>query len=224
MGRDNHPKERQARQLERKLNRRASYDRILIVCEGSKTEPNYFEEIRISYRLQTANVEITHSLLGTEPIQIVQYAEQLFLNGDAVKGIKPRSFEKVYVVFDRDEHRTYFNALGKVASLNKIYQNDLRKFVPFEAIVSIPSFEFWLLLHYEDIKHLIHRDEALQGVKRNIPGYEKGNDGTYGFTVDEYDTAKTRAERLAELSNPHDDSQPYTNVHKLVDELRRLKG
>ena len=50
MGRDNHPKERQARQLERKLNRRASYDRILIVCEGSKTEPNYFEEIRISVR------------------------------------------------------------------------------------------------------------------------------------------------------------------------------
>ena len=31
MGRDNHPKERQQKQLERKLDRRASYDRILIV-------------------------------------------------------------------------------------------------------------------------------------------------------------------------------------------------
>jgi hypothetical protein len=36
---DNSPKERQRRQLERKLNQRTSYDRILIVSEGSKTEP-----------------------------------------------------------------------------------------------------------------------------------------------------------------------------------------
>ena len=46
MARDNSPKERQRQQLERKLARRASYDRILIVSEGSKTEPNYFGEIR----------------------------------------------------------------------------------------------------------------------------------------------------------------------------------
>ena len=42
MARDNSPRERQRKQLERKLGRRASYDRILIVSEGSKTEPNYF--------------------------------------------------------------------------------------------------------------------------------------------------------------------------------------
>lgn len=55
MARDNSPWERQRKQLERKLNRRASYDRILIVSEGSKTEPNYFREIRAAHRLQTAN-------------------------------------------------------------------------------------------------------------------------------------------------------------------------
>lgn len=49
MARDNSPKERQRQQLERKLARRASYDRILIVSEGSKTEPNYFGEIRQAY-------------------------------------------------------------------------------------------------------------------------------------------------------------------------------
>ena len=37
MGRDDSPKERQRKQLERKLGRRASYDRILIVSEGSRT-------------------------------------------------------------------------------------------------------------------------------------------------------------------------------------------
>ena len=58
MVRENSPKERQRRQLERKLAVRASYDRILIVSEGSKTEPNYFKEIRKSFRLQTANVQV----------------------------------------------------------------------------------------------------------------------------------------------------------------------
>lgn len=67
MVRDNSPKIRQARQLERKLGRRASYDRILIVSEGSKTEPNYFEEIRSTFRLHTANVVVRPSELGTAP-------------------------------------------------------------------------------------------------------------------------------------------------------------
>ncbi len=71
MARDNSPKERQQKQLERKQGRRASYDRILIVSEGSKTEPNYFREIRAAYRLHTANVEVRPSELGTAPIQVV---------------------------------------------------------------------------------------------------------------------------------------------------------
>jgi hypothetical protein len=39
MARDNSSKERQKRQLERKQNQRASYDRILIVTEGKKRNP-----------------------------------------------------------------------------------------------------------------------------------------------------------------------------------------
>ena len=104
MARDNSPQERQRQQLERKLARRASYDRILIVSEGSKTEPNYFGEIRQAYRLHTANVEVRPSELGTAPIQVVQYAKELFEFGDKHKNIQPRAFEQVYAVFDRDDH------------------------------------------------------------------------------------------------------------------------
>lgn len=96
MARDNSPKERQKRQLERKLARRASYDRILIVSEGSKTEPNYFKEIRSDYRLHTANIEVRSSELGTAPIQVVRYAKELFENGDRHKRIQARAFEQVY--------------------------------------------------------------------------------------------------------------------------------
>jgi len=93
MSRENSPKERQRQQLERKLGRRASYDRILIVSEGSKTEPNYFNEIRQAYRLHTANVEVRPSQIGTAPVQVVQYAKELFESGDRHKSIQQRAFE-----------------------------------------------------------------------------------------------------------------------------------
>ncbi|MFZ5560732.1 MAG: hypothetical protein ACOY41_04260 [Pseudomonadota bacterium] len=53
MGRDNQPRDRQLARKVRKAASRASYARILIVTEGSKTEPLYLEEIRVAYRLTT---------------------------------------------------------------------------------------------------------------------------------------------------------------------------
>ena len=108
MGRDYSPKERQRKQLERKAARRAPYDRVLIVSEGSKTEPHYLKEIRAEYRLHTANVEVQPSELGTAPIQVVKYAHQLFEEGNRHKHIPRRAFERVYAVFDRDDHDSYF--------------------------------------------------------------------------------------------------------------------
>ena len=78
MARNNSPKERQKKQLERKQSRRASYDRILIVSEGSKTEPNYFREIPAAHCLHTANVEVRPSELGNAPIHVVEYAQALW--------------------------------------------------------------------------------------------------------------------------------------------------
>lgn len=141
MARDNSPRQRQRQQLERKQNRRASHDRILIVSEGSKTEPNYFREIRAAFRLRTINVEIHHCELGTAPIQVVDYAGQLFSNGDPHKGIPRRAFEQVYAVFDRDDHRSYFDALQKAESLNGRLQNDNKQRVLFKAVASVPCFE-----------------------------------------------------------------------------------
>jgi len=128
MGRDNAPKERQHKQLERKRQRhRARCDRILIVSEGSKTEPLYFDEIRIDSRLPVTNVTVSPGELGTEPIRVVQYAQYLFEAGDLHKGIEPRAFEHVYTVFDRDDHQTYFDALRLAESLDGKLRNDEKR-------------------------------------------------------------------------------------------------
>jgi len=114
MARDNSPRIRQAKKLARKQGKRLPADRILIVSEGSKTEPQYFEEIRQALRLPTTSICMLPSDFGTSPDQVVEYAMEIFQNGDAHKKILPKSFEKVYVVFDRDEHEHYFDALKLV--------------------------------------------------------------------------------------------------------------
>jgi hypothetical protein len=223
MARDNSPKERQQKQLERKQDRRASYDRILIISEGSKTEPNYFREIRAAYRLHTANVEVHPSELGTAPIQVVQYAQALFENGDRHKNIQRRAFEKVFAVFDRDDHASYHDALSLAASLNGKLKNDAKQSIVFEAIASVPCFELWLLLHFEDIQTPLHRDEVIRRLKRHIPDYEKGTKNSFSITNEHLTVAIQRAERLATRFTAHTDPEPFTTIDALVKLMTSLR-
>lgn len=224
MARDNSPKERQKQQLERKQARRASHDRILIVSEGSKTEPLYFTEIRSAYRLHTANVAVRACELGTAPMQVVQYARELFKNGDRQRDIPALAFEQVYAVFDRDEHRTYFDALQLADSLDGKLRNDARQPVAFRAIASVPSFELWLLLHFEDIQAPIHRKNVMERLKRHIPEYEKGAGGAFATTRARLTVATERAENLAARFTAHSVPEPYTGIVDLVKLLTTLRG
>ncbi len=223
MGRENQPKIRQLRRREAKESRRASYARILIVTEGSKTEPMYLEEIRAEHRLHSANVEVQPGQLGTAPLQVVEYARQLFEGGDLYKGIRPRSFEQVYAVFDRDDHHSYFNALNLAQSLDGKLRNDGGQPVSFKAIASVPSFELWLLLHYEDIQAPIDRHEVIERLKQHIPGYEKGAGGSFEITRDLLGTAAERAQTLAAQFNAFTAPQPFTAMHELVTLLSTLQ-
>jgi len=226
MGKDHQPKHRQqARDLRRRASRRAPYDRLLIVCEGKKTEPLYFNEIRQAYRLATANVQVLHSEPGTQPIQVVEYAKELFLEGDCCRGIPAVSFDAVYAVFDRDDHPTYHKALDRAAALHRKLKNDLGERVPFQAIASVPCFELWLLLHFEDVFAPLHRDEVYARLKNpaSIPGYDKGQPGYWQATSPRLEQAMQRARKLAAAATAHNGTTPYTDVHQLVRVLMHLR-
>lgn len=226
MGQDNQPKHRQKkRDLKRRKAKHGPYARLLIVCEGEKTEPQYFKEIRHEYRLPTANVQFWPSALGTESIQVVEYAEQLFLKGDSQKGILPGAFDRVFAVFDRDDHLTYHQALGKAAALSGKLKNDLGERVPFLAIASVPCFELWLLLHFEDVFAPLHRDQVYDRLKQEqyLPGYDKGQGGHWAATRQDLDIATQRAQARAAATTAHDGTEPYTDIHYLVSCLMHLK-
>jgi hypothetical protein len=224
MARDNAPQERQRRQLERKRGRRASHDRLLIVSEGSKTEPHYFREIRAAYRLHTANVEVQPCELGTAPIQVVQYARDLFEKGDRHKRIQPRAFERVYAVFDRDDHDSYFDALALAESLQGTLRNDNKQAIQFQAIASVPCFELWLLLHYADIQAVIHRDEVMRRLRQHLPAYVKASNDVFAHTRGQLEIATARAQTLSAQFTAHDAPAPYTGVDALVKQLTTLRA
>jgi len=224
MGRDNHPRERQARQLARKQGQRAIYERVLIVCEGSRTEPLYFRALRAHYRLHAANVEVRPSEYGTSPLQVVEYARALFERGDPHARIKPRAFERVYAVFDRDEHASYHEALRLAESLDGKLRSDEKRAARFEAIASVPNFELWLLLHFEEILAPLHRDEVIARLRQHLPDYEKGTGGHFNATRHRLPDALERARWLAERHSRNDGNAPYTDIAPLIAWLSTLKA
>lgn len=224
MGNDNQPKHRQAaRNLRRRAAVRQPYERLLIVCEGEKTEPQYLCEIQRHHRLATANVQVLHSDLGTAPLQVLGYALSVFKEGNRDRGVNPREFDRIFVVFDRDEHKSYHAALERAAAQKGKLRNDNGAAVPVEAVASVPCFELWLLLHFEDVLAPLHRREALERLKAYIPGYEKGGVGHWQATQPRLNDATARAQRLAKLTTAFDGVQPYTAMHELVLRLVHLK-
>ena len=76
MGSDNlfhKRKAKAAKTLERRKSKRSSYEKILIVCEGEKTEPYYFDDLIQYHKLNTANVEIDGSC-GSSPKSVYDHA------------------------------------------------------------------------------------------------------------------------------------------------------
>ncbi|MDA8002521.1 MAG: RloB family protein, partial [Alphaproteobacteria bacterium] len=108
----------------------------MIVCEGEKTEPNYFKGLKDELKLNGANVEITGKS-GSSPKSVAAFAKNLYRKEKKMDN----SFDRVYCVFDKDDHSTYPGALKQI--------QDMEPVGVFHAIPSVPCFEYFLLLHYK---------------------------------------------------------------------------
>jgi len=220
MGTDNLFHKRKAKAADahrRKKATQALYERVLIVCEGEKTEPYYLKGLRTSLRLHPANVVIADKKSGLDPKGLVEYAlEELKKDSD---------FNHVFCVFDRDKHRTYDAALDKIRS--KRLKGDTK----LHPIISIPCFEIWILLHFnyttapfqaaadDSNCALVVRELRKEG---RIPGYEKGIAKVFDLTVDNIDTAILRAKRLEQFHLTSGVDNPSTKMYQLVEHLRGM--
>jgi len=174
MGTDNLFHKRKKRKVESLRRRRATiapYDVVLIVCEGEKTEPNYFAALKRVFRLSNTNIKVCGC--GSDPITLVNFAIATFK--------REREFDRVYCVFDRDRHTTYTGAIKKIS------QTRLGGGSKISAVPSVPCFEFWILLHFSiQPARLMHRPvhQSALGLSknwRNIFLHIKKKIGTYSI-------------------------------------------
>ncbi len=215
----NHSRAKKASDLKRRQAKRQSVPRILIVSEGN-TEAFYLEEIRQHSRLSKDLIVIHPCIKGTAPKQVVDYGYTLFMKGNPHLGIEKKDFDQVYFLFDRDEHPSFYEALEYAEDLHdKKLINIEGEIVSFKAIVSVPSFELWLLLHYIKIQNIINRADVMKQLKKRFPKYDKGIKGLFKDTKPLLNTAISNAKLLTETNSPHDGKVPYTNLGELVEVL-----
>jgi len=207
---------------------RKPYDHVLIVCEGEKTEPFYFEEMRIHLDLDSANIKVDGSC-DSSPKSVVEYGQELFIK----ERVNAGNYDRVFCVFDRDQHETFDYALDKINSINFELKNEgYSEGDVFMAIRSIPAFEYWFLLHFipstKPYSHLETKsvgDQVIDDLKTYLPNYEKKQKGIYKYSIDNelIDAAKAHSKRIFENSKSTGDINPSTNVHDLVEYLEKLK-
>lgn len=184
---------------------------FLIVCEGTKTEPNYFEGLK-----KELPKGVLHIVIKGEGKNTLSLVEQALAHKKAQQQFGP--VDKVWVVFDRDsfEPADFDNAIKKAASQN------------VGAAWSNEAFELWYLLHFEDRQTCMRRSDYEEKLTKYLgKTYKKNDVEMYVALKDRISEARKRAKGLdkhhSQAKSPPHQSNPCTQVHKLVEALHNLR-
>ena len=198
-------------ELKRRSRQKPPQSSILIVCEG-ETEEEYFKAVRTHYRLTGAEVVIAKNTKGSAPINVVKCAEE--------KCAEPGGYDQVYCVFDQDEHESFTRARGRIISL----AGRKKKPLPIEEAISIPCFEFWILLHYEQTDSPFNRcEEVKDRVRQHFSDYQKADAATARKLMNKLAAALDNARWLEKL-RARNKNNPYTSVHKIIQHFSEVAG
>lgn len=186
----------------RKVDTREIRQRFLIVCEGKKTEPNYFR----SFRVPKSIAEIDIKGLGENPSKLVNTAKELK---------EQEEYDQVWCVFDRDSWTSedFNNAIRNAENqgFNVAYSNE--------------AFELWYILHFEFLNTSIPRNDYLQRLNFLLKRkYQKNSETIYDELFGKQPTAIRNATNLLNQYDPHVPAKdnPATTVHLLVQELNKF--
>jgi hypothetical protein len=197
--------------------------RYLIVCEGKKTEPNYFEGIskkindRFSNRIHVKN-KIVFDIEGTgrNTLDLVNFTDKL-VSQSAIP------FGHVWVIFDKDDFTEHqFNGAIAFAEAKG-----------YHAGWSNECIELWFLLHFEFTRNRISRYRYYERLDKYFKRYGINN-GKYGKNImdiydilTKYGDPEAAIERATKLYKYFCDNgvysparmKPATTVYELVTEL-----
>ncbi|MCZ8036729.1 MAG: RloB family protein [Microcystis sp. LE17-20A] len=198
--------------LRRQIKTRETRKRFLIVCEGEKTEVNYFKAFTVPKK-----IEFMVKGEGKNSLSLVNKAIKMI---DNLK--KDDSFDQIWCVFDKDNcSKEQFNqaeGLAKQKNIKIAYSNE--------------AFEIWFILHFQYLDIATSRSEYLTiltkqmqkyGLLNKKEKYAKNREDMYEKLKPYQTTAITNAAKLIqdrdEAKKHPFDANPSTTVQELVQEL-----
>lgn len=202
--------------------------RFLIVCEGEKTEPNYFKALIDDCKSQNDGAKIDKQRTQVVPAAVIgggacgtcKLVEKAKKLEKEYKRKHQVPFDRVWVVFDKDEYKDFNKAIAdaKKEGMNCAWSNG--------------AFELWFLLHFQNgfegkCKDYVNKIESIlkKKLKKTDFSYEKNDEDFYQILQahgDEEQAIK-RAQKLREnmgKKKNYATHNPRTEVDLLVDELR----
>jgi len=212
---DNSIKKRFARKAKsRPIEFREKRVYFLIICEGEKTEPNYFEGLKKDLPVGTlAIAEMTIKGTGKNTESLVDFTIKYRKKSN-------QKFDRVWAVFDKDSFtdEQFNNAIIRAegTGINCAWSNE--------------AFELWFLLHFQFVIHGMRRQDYQSYLEREIKRvsqkeytYKKNDLNTYSILKEHGDQqqAIVWAKELKAIFNDrkHADHNPCTLVYLLIEEL-----
>ena len=190
----------------RKANKRPQKKTILIVCEGKETEPNYLNGFK---RLDAVKEHYAIRIIKG------QGGSQLQIARNAVKQNKKHGKDECWCVIDTErlnnpETVQDFNDAIKLLNDNGI-----------EAAVSNPSFEVWLIAHFERTSRTFNDSDAAEAYlntrfQNNFDrDYDKNLEELFDLLKDRVDNAIQNARNV--LKHDHGEAAGVARCNSSTD-------
>lgn len=194
---------------------------FLIVTEGERTEPLYFNGLKKLIREKVGGmVDVIEVPVidvcgkGSSTGKLLEITEEIVKDANII-------YQNIWVVFDKDDFKDFDKTITD--GINKGYK----------MAWSNQSFEYWLYLHFYYSDSALHRDDLCKKLDDIFKAYELG-EGNYKKNYEDIynlvntyngvDTAiKNAKRRMASFKNginKPSEYDPGTTVHILVEELK----
>lgn len=192
---------------------------VLIVCEGEKTETQYFSAMRNELRLRKfVEVHVSGKRKGSDPISVVDHA--IFLQSERARIASGSPiltvYDFVWCVMDVEAPRPHQTL---ASALDKAKEHDLK------VALTNPFFEYWFLLHFKKISTPFTIDKELHDALKEVhPSYKKSRIG-FDVLYPRTEIAIKHSEEVLEETACNEDLRnhnPSTHVHRVVRHLQKI--
>ena len=184
----------------------------LIIAEGTKTEPNYFNAIKkIINNNYSDRIQLEVFGTGKNTLTLFDYAQK--------RAKDPNGYKHVWVVYDKDDFPAeHFNSTAELCRTNS------SKNITYHAIWSNQCIELWFLLHFDYLQSDITREEYFPKLEKRLKqlnkgDYKKNRDDMFDILFPFIDTAIKNAKKLysAKVELTPTEASPCTTVFQLLE-------